>query len=251
MTTASVRLGAPWLVDPGEEVRVGEASVRRTMEGDVEACDRYGCRSVKVPPRSNVYLLPIPALYRMLGNVSYIYVEFPKPILVEDGGEYWTMAPIELEVFEEDISLARLSPTMVKYTLIGDVLEGTIARYHKAGVAFGEEALQPPTGTAILKFKVSGDRALLPGIGFNADGSELYTGEGDRLYYPVVEVVVEGKLLTARRTSRPPHPRLKHVKLEASEQFKYKRVPLPVPVIMNTAPFTMKVEVIKRYVPQG
>lgn len=239
-------LEVPWRIGPGEEIQLGEATIKRTEEGDLEACDRYGCVSARVPPERFVYVVPIPAIYRVLSATPYIYVDFMKRILIEEDEDYWTLAPIELEVYAGELALVRLSPIMVKHTLIGDVLEGVLSRYYKADAVFDEDQLEYKLGTAIVRFIVKGSSVLLPGVGFNASGVEFYVDEQGRLYYPLLEVNVEGGVVNVKRQDKPPKKGLKPVKLES---YRSRRVPLPVSLAYAT-PFTMKVDVVRRYLSQ-
>lgn len=242
-------LKVPWRIGPGEEIVLGEASIRRNSYGDLEACDRYGCVTARVPPERLVYAVPIPAIYRVLSATPFIYVDFSKRILIEEGEDYWTLAPIELEVYAGDLALVRLSPVMVKHTLIGDVNDGILARYHKADAVFDEEQLEYKLGTAIVRFIVRGSSVLLPGVGFNAGGVEFYVDEDGRLYYPLLEASVEGGLVSVKRMDAPPKKGLRPVELGNHSYYKYRRPLFPVP-ISYAASFTMKVDVVKRYLPQ-
>jgi hypothetical protein len=239
-------LKIPWKIMAGKEVTLGEAIIKRNKEGDLEACDRYGCVSARVPPEKTVYAVPIPAIHRILTSTPYIFVDFEKRILIEEGEDYWTLAPIEIEVYVGELALVRLSPIQVKHTLIGDVVEGTLTRYYKSDAVFDEEDLEYMNGTAIIRFIVKGSSVLLPGVGFNASGVEFFVDEEGRLYYPELDVTVQGSIAVTRRVDKPPKKGLKPVRFET---YRAKRVPLPVS-FTYTLPFTMKVDVVKRYLPQ-
>lgn len=239
-------LRVPWRIGAGQEVRLGDALIRRNDMGDLEACDRYGCVGARVPPKRYVYVVPIPAIYRVLSATPYIYVDFLQRILIEEGEDYWTLAPIELEVYAGELALVRLSPVMVKHTLIGDVVEGILARYYKADAVFDEEQLEYKLGTAIVRLVVRGSSVLLPGIGFNADGVDFYVDEYGRLYYPLLEVNVDRGIVSIRRTEDAPKKGLKPVRFEG---FAERRVSIPLS-LTSPPSFTMKVDVVRRYLPQ-
>ncbi|MEB3806952.1 MAG: DUF432 domain-containing protein [Desulfurococcales archaeon] len=239
-------LKVPWRIMAGEEIRLGDIEIKRSSDGDLEACDRYGCVSARVPPERPVHAVPIPAIYRVLSATPYIYVDFDKRILIEEGEDYWTLAPIEIEVYAGELALVRLAPSRVKHTLIGDVVEGTLARYYKASAVFDEEDLEYQEGTAIVRFIVRGSSVLLPGVGFNASGADFYVDDEGRLYYPQLEVAVQGNVAVTRRFEVPPKKGLRPVRFEP---YRMRRVHIPVG-FAYTLPFTMKVDVVKRYLPQ-
>ena len=239
-------LTAPWKIMPGEELRLADARITREPNGDLEACDRYGCASARVPPERPVYAVPIPAVYRVLPATPFIYVDFDKRIFVEQGEDYWITAPFEIEVYAGDLALIRLSPIKVKYTLIGDVIEGTLARYFRSDAVFDFEDLKYEEHTAIIRFFVRGSSVLLPGIGFRAAGVEFYVDDKGRIYYPMIEVTVSNGNVSVKTTNRPPIPGLKPVVLT-----RYARPKRVLAFTQAYSPsFEMKVDVVKRYLPQ-
>lgn len=228
---------APWVISPGVEFSIGEATIKRELDGDVEACDRYGCARARVTPELEVRGVPIPAVYRLFDGTPYIYVEFEDRLYVEgDGRVYWTLAPYDVEVYVGDVVLVRLSPVKVKFTLIGDVVEGVLARHYKAPVVFRREDLPDPTGTAVVAFRVRGSPVLLPGIGFNASDASLFVDEAGFLYYPLVEVDSDDGVVTAKLTDKPPVGGVKPL-------VKAKRRLL---TMQQAAPFMMTVDVVRR-----
>ncbi len=228
---------APWIISPGIEFRVGEAVIKRELDGDVEACDRYGCARARVTPELEVRGHPIPAVYRLFEGTPYIYVEFEDRLYVEgDGRVYWTLAPYDIEVYVGDVVLVRISPVRVKFTLVGDVVEGVLARHYKAPVVYRRDDLPDPTGTAVVAFRVKGDPAILPGIGFNAAEATLYVDEAGFLYYPVVEVESNDGVITAKVSDRPPVDGVKPLV----------RARRRLITLQQAAPFMMTVDVVRR-----
>ncbi len=230
----------PWSLGPGQWIQIGEARIERAGNGDIRACDPYGCAEARVPPEKPVMAAPIPAIHRLLPATPYIYVEFEKRVLVEDGEDYWTLAPYEIEVYAGNLVLVRLSPVRVKYTLVGDVVDGTLARYYRSVVAYDQEELPDPVGTAVVRMVVRGGNVLLPGVGFNASISTFYVDDDGIVYYPQLQVEAEGSIVTARNTNDPPKRGLREiVRVGAGKRM------LPT-LLQQIQPFTMKVEVVRR-----
>ncbi|MET1128363.1 MAG: DUF432 domain-containing protein [Thermoproteota archaeon] len=237
---AGARPQLPARLQPGSLLEVGEAGIELKSDGSFKACDRYGCAEALVPPGVPVDIVPVPAIYRLLTATSFIYVEFDRRVHVGGEGEslYWTLAPFELEVNIDGLTLIRLAPVKVKFTLIGTVTEGTLARYFKAPVARSPEELPEIPGTALLGFKVAGTSALLPGIGFNAAVATFFADRSGVLYYPLVSVKTDGESVAARTTSDPPKDGLVPI-------FPGERRLLPFPFTQQAAPFTMTIEVVR------
>lgn len=234
-------LRVPWSIGAGQWVQIGEARIERSENGDLRACDRYGCAEARVPRQRIVQAAPIPAIHRVLPATPYIYVEFEKRIYIEDGEDYWALAPYEIEVYVGNLALVRLSPVKVKYTLIGDVVDGTLARYYKSFVAYDQEELPDPTGTAVVRFVVTGSSVLLPGIGFNASVSKFYVDEQGLVYYPNLIVETDGSVVTVKNTGEPPKPGLREIVRVGAAR----KVSVPA-ILQQVAPFTMKVQVVRR-----
>jgi len=239
-------LSAPWKIEPGERLALGKATITREQNGDLTACDMYGCASARVPPERDVYAVPIPGIYRVLPVTPFIYVDFTKRIFVEQGEDYWITAPYEIEVYIGDLALTRLSPVIVKHTLVGDIIEGILARYYKSDAVFDFEDLKYDGYTAIVRFFVRGASVLLPGIGFKAEGVELYVDKEGRVFYPLVEVSVENDFVTAKTTNRPPIPGLQPVRFA-----RYAKPRRMLPIAHSYSQnFSMRVDVVRRYLPQ-
>ena len=234
-------LRVPWEIKPGEELVIGEARIRREEDGDVEACDAYGCATARVNPTRKVLAAPIPGIYRLLTATPYLYVEFEKRIHVEPGSTYWTLAPYDIEVYVGHLSLVRLSPVKVKFTLIGDVVDGTLARYYKSVAMFSRDDLPDPVGTAIVAFHVKGENVLLPGIGFNAGISKFFVDSNGMVYYPLLNLESSGIVTTIKNTLKPPLPGLREV-VEVSER----KIGGFMSIFQQAAPFIMRVEMVRR-----
>jgi len=229
----------PWTLRPGERLELGEARIERLPDGDVVACDRYGCAEARVPPEREVKVAPIPAIHRLLAATPHIYVEFERRVFIDSGEDYFTYAPYELEVYVEDTVLTRLSPHRVKFTLIGDVLDGILARWHRGPVEYDESGL-PPAGPelAVVRFIVRNTGVLLPGVGFNAANTRFYVDGEGRLYYPLLYVDVESGILTVKVSGEPPKPGLREVAYVAAK-------PGLTAILQVVQPFRMPVEVVR------
>ncbi len=194
--------GLPAALRPGDELRLGEAVVELGGDGVLRACDPHGCVEADVSRGVRVVATPAPATGRLL-RVRCIYVEFQRPVYAERGDTIWFHAPIEVEVRAGRVLVARLSPTRVKYTLVGDVIDGTICRYHKSPAGIGEPPGAPPEGCALAAARVAGDPGLHPGAALE-DEASLYRARDGTLYYSLHEVSVDSGIATSRSTTRPP-----------------------------------------------
>jgi hypothetical protein len=195
--------GLPAKLEPGEELAVGQARLERSSNGVLEACDPYGCSRLNVRPSVEVRVLPAPASRRLL-QVTHVYVEFESPIHARDGDVVWFHAPIELEVVVDGIPALRLAPIPVKYTLVGDVVDGIVCRYYKSPARLETPPGEHPPGTALAALRVIGDPAILPGGGVGVYASRLYRDGEGTLYYSLQRLEVEGVNATLRPTQNPP-----------------------------------------------
>ena len=197
----------PRKLGPGEREVIGDAVVEYGEDGLLRACDPHGCSVVRVPRRVLVDVEPVPGIARPRPLTSCIYVEFTDPFMHTGGrGELWFLAPYEVAVDIDDKIIARVTPVKAKFTLVGDIVEGTVCRYYRGPVFAGrEEALEARRpGLALVKAVLEGGPAKLPGVGFHAATLPLYTDDEARIYYPVVEVEVEKGFLEVKSSSAPP-----------------------------------------------
>ncbi len=220
----------PFRLKNGMEARVGEAVVTYRDEV-VRACDNYGCAEAYAGDDAVVEVKPVPAVHRLKKFSPFIYIEFEKRLYIRSGEARWVLVPIDLEVYIGTSLLTVLSPARVKYTLLGDVLGGTVCRYARSQVyRIPPQGLR--VGYAILGFRLkSKEDALLPGIGFNALKSSIYRDQRGQLYYSLVAVEVEGDRLTARVQDKPPAPGLQQV---------YRPKHVALSVMQQLQPFTMQ-----------
>ncbi len=207
-----MRTTLPGLLKAGDVVEYGVSKIVFDKQGRLEACDPYGCVDLRVPIASKIYIEPIPAITRPQQLTECIYVDFAEPIAF-DGGEtsLWFLAPFELAVAYKERTVVSISPTKVKYTLVGDLVNGIVCRYHKSIAGFSRNdilgCVEP--GLGLVRAIVKGKAATIPGIGFYVSGLPLYVDEEGFIYYPLVEVeVVEGAIQN-RTTTNPPLEGLK------------------------------------------
>ena len=233
-------LKVPWTLKAGDWIRIGKARIERRDNGDLVACDEYGCTTARIPVSQSVYAAPIPALYSVLAATPYIYVDFESSVFIEDGEDYWTLAPYEIEVYVKDLAIARLSPIDVKFTLIGDIIDGILARYYRSIAAFDIHELPDPLGTAIVRFIVRGSSILLPGIGFNASTSRFYVDDNGLIYYPLLTVDAGNGVVTVKTEDKPPSEGVREI-----VEVRGGRRSL-IGLFNQREPFTMTVEVQKR-----
>ena len=233
-------LNVPWRLEPGSWIEVGEARIERSSNGDVKACDSYGCTEARVPPGSPVYAAPIPSIHRVLAATPYIYVEFEKSVYINEGEDYWALAPYEVEVYTSNIAIARLSPVKVKFTLVGDVVDGILARYYRSEVGYRQDELPDPTGTAVVRFIVYGGDIVLPGVGFNASQSKVYVDDDGLIYYPNLRVEVSEGVVTVKTTGEPPRRGLREIVRTVTHR------KVPIALLQQTQPFVMTVQVQRR-----
>lgn len=238
MSDNPLLLRVPWRLRPGDKIEIGEAKIERLENGDVVACDTYGCAEARVPPGREVRAAPVPAIHRLITVTPYIYVEFERRVFIDAGEDYWALAPYEIEVYVEETVLTRLSPTPVKYTLIGDVVEGVLARWYRSPVEYEQAGLPDPTGTAVVRFLVRNSGVLLPGVGFNALNTRFFVDENGLLYYPLLHVDVEGNVVTVRSSGGPPLPGLREL------VHTVRRSGLGA-ILQLVQPFTMTIEVVR------
>jgi len=219
--------GLPARLEPGEELVMGQARIERHSNGSLEACDPYDCWRLDARPSVEVMVLPAPASQRLV-RVDHVYVEFESLLHVREGDRVWFHAPIELEVVVDGIPALRLTPTPIKYTLVGDIADGVICRYHKSPARLGAPLEDHPLGTALAVMELSGDAAILPGGGVGVYASGLYRDGGGILYYSLQRLEVEGVNAILRPTQDPPLEGLREVRRPARRVPRLQHVLQPV-----------------------
>jgi hypothetical protein len=147
---------------------------------------------------------PVPPLNRPSRISNCLYIEFEEQLIVPGGrSSFWATAPYDLMVHVNGIVLGYLSPLRVKYTPIGDMVDGVVCRYHRSMVAGSHSELAAGGGLGLLMIRFRGSPGKVPGVGFYAAGVPLFT-DGSLVYYPEVEAEVDQLRLSARATQRPP-----------------------------------------------
>ncbi|WP_055407666.1 DUF432 domain-containing protein [Pyrodictium delaneyi] len=196
--------GARLVLEPGGELTFGRIRARLGSDGSLEACDDYGCIKARVPHGSSVFMDPVPPLNRPSRISNCLYIEFEEQLIVPGGrSSFWTTAPYEFMVHVNGIVLGYLSPLRVKYTLIGDIVDGVVCRYHRAIVTSSHRELTAGGGLGLVSVRFRGSPGKVPGIGFYAAGAPLFTN-GSFVYYPEIEAEVDQLRLSVRATQRPP-----------------------------------------------
>ena len=186
---------------------IGGARVAFRGDGVVEACDPHGCSRVRVPGElGEVLLEPVAPFNRPARLSGCVFVEFEEPLVYPGRGvrRLWTLAPYEVAVVAGGTVVAYVSPLRVKYTLVGDVVGGSVCRHHRGPVAEEPGVLERAPGLAYVAVDVAGEPALLPGVGFYAVGLPLYTDAEGRLYYPRMEAAVRGSLVEVKAGQEAP-----------------------------------------------
>lgn len=197
----------PIMLKPGMRVEYGLASVSLDENGRLEACDPYNCTSIRIPLVTEVYLKPVPALARPGVLVDCLYIEFTEPIAYSgERLELWFLAPFEIAVEYKKRIIVRATPTKVKYTVVGDVSDGSLCRYHKSIVAFTLSQVidhaQP--GLGLVRADITGTPTTIPGLGFYAVDTPLYSDARGIIYYPRIDSKSIGTVLENMLTVDPP-----------------------------------------------
>lgn|GEM_PF-6211290 len=200
-------LRLPSLLETCAEIEYGLSKIVLDEQGRLEACDPYGCIRLRIPLSGKVHIVPVPAVSRPQQLTECLYVEFAEPIVF--GGEtsdLWFLALFELAVIYEEKTIAKISPTKAKLTLVGDLADGVVCRYHKSVAGFTRDAIASyvEPGLGFVRAEVGGDAAIIPGIGFYVRGAPLYVDQESRVYYPIVEVFVSKGLAQNKTNTVPP-----------------------------------------------
>jgi len=202
-----LKVELPGQLKTGAEVRYGFSKIVLNNQGKLEACDPYGCVNIRMPVGDEVYIEPIPAITRPQQLTGCLYVEFIEPIAFGGGkSSLWFLAPFELAVTYKERIVARVSPTKVKFTLVGNIVDGVVCRYHKSAVGFSRDdvADNVEPGLGFVRAEVKGKPATISGIGFYVAGLPLFVDEEYFIYYPLVEVEVNEGIMQNKTTTNPP-----------------------------------------------
>ncbi len=150
-------------------------------------------------------LEPVPPINRPQRITGCIYVELEEPV-IHPGGRtgLWILAPYEVAVTHDRIVVAYVTPLSVKYTLIGDIVGGSICRHHRSPSAEEFIKLSRRPGEAYVRVEINGPSARIPGIGFYAATLPIYSDEESRLYYPLLEAETSDVSLNVKVTHKPP-----------------------------------------------
>ena len=200
-------IALPSLLKPGTKIEYGVARIVLNERGKLKACDPYGCINIRIPLGDEIYIEPVPAITRPQQLASCLYVEFAEPIAFSGGKiDLWFLAPFELAIIHRDRIVTRISPTKVKFTVVGDIIDGVICRYNKSVAGFSQDEVTNyvEPGLGFVRAEVEGKAATLPGIGFYVAGLPLYKDEKGNIYYPIVEAEVSENTIQNKTTTNPP-----------------------------------------------
>lgn len=190
---------------PGDSIGVCDASIKYDPNGLLEVSDPYS--SEKLVVRGQIGVLPAPPTRRPFDLGPTVYVEFTHKIFVEKGDLLWATIPVEVELRKKGRPIVRLATVKSKYTLVGSLVEGVIARYWRAEPIAGSN---PPYSSldrdcmALVAFYISEGADIIRGVPFNLGQTMIYTDNGGRLYFTLVEVSIKDAIIEAKTTSKPP-----------------------------------------------
>ncbi len=209
-----------FVLERGQSLRYGLVEASVSENGLFEACDPYGCIRVQLSGENgSVVLNPVAPVYRPRQISGCLYLEFPAMLAVNPPMEVLAVSPFEFEVVVGGSVVGYLSPRRAKYTLIGDVVDGIVCRYYRSRVIGGESELID--GEAVVRIRFRGDRAVVPGVGFYVAGLRLAV-RGGTVYYPLLDVSISKRVISARlqaRLQQPLHRHVVHGRLMFSQSF--------------------------------
>jgi len=198
----------------GVEVKYGLSKIVLNEQGRLEACDPYGCVNIRIPVGDEIYIEPIPATTRPQQLTECLYVEFTEPIAFGGGKlSLWFLAPFELAITYKERIVTSISPTKVKFTLVGDIVNGVVCRYHRSMVGFSRDDVVDyvESGLGFVRAEVKGKAATISGVGFYVAGFPLYVDEEGLVYYPLVEAEVGEGAMENKTTTNPPFKGLRAI----------------------------------------
>ena len=190
---------------PGDRVEYGLATLDYRVDGVLEACDPYGCSRYRLHGGIVVEAYPAYPVHRPSRVADCVYVELEEELVVTPGSRLtlYTVAPFDVELRASTVVLSRLAPVKVKYTVVGDVVDGYLCRYYRGRAALSPSELSPGPGEALVAAVVRGS-GVLRGIGFSLDMVRLFVGE--TVSYTRLEVEVGQHTVTVRATGKPSAP---------------------------------------------
>ncbi|WP_194840487.1 DUF432 domain-containing protein [Hyperthermus butylicus] len=187
---------------PGSTLEYGLVRANYTENGELEVCDPYGCTRARILGSTRVGLQPVAPVHRPSRISNCIYLEFPEPLVVHSGTHIWAVVPFDLAVMTRSVVIGYVAPLRVKYTLIGDIVDGNICRYYRTRIAKEPAVLKLEPGEAVMEIMFRGEEASLSGVGFHIAGLQFYS-DGSIIYYPRLEVVVSGQRAESKLSGRP------------------------------------------------
>ncbi|MCD6323815.1 MAG: DUF432 domain-containing protein [Desulfurococcales archaeon] len=126
----------PLTVSDGEELRIGEASVK--VEGRLLMLrDLYTKKEFRLQGNVEVRVEPNVPVHVPKQLTSCVLLKLNPPSLLQGVKELRLTAPYELRVVAGSEVVGYLSPFAVKYTVIGTPSEGVICRFHPSEVIDG------------------------------------------------------------------------------------------------------------------
>jgi len=177
----------------------------RFIDNIVESCDPYGC-SRTIVYSDHVYIVPTYPIHRPRRISDCVYIEFDESLSIGGSGFFWIKSPFDLAVTVDDLVLGYYTPLKVKYTLIGDPLEGDICRYYKSRIYSSDDEVDLNPGEAIIGVNIEG-RGVVKGLAFYVYAVNLYQA-GGRIYYDTLDTIVDYNRVEVKPGDKPPVPGL-------------------------------------------
>ncbi|WP_058370213.1 DUF432 domain-containing protein [Pyrodictium occultum] len=191
-------------LEPGGELSLGRLEAKLGTNGLLEACDGYNCIRARLPRGAAARLEPVPPVHVPSQMTNCLYLEFEEQLVTPgEHAVFWATVPYELAIYANGVLLGYLSPLRVKYTLVGDVVEGTVCRYHRSRASTDPRELQAGMEEALAAIEFRGAPGRVPGVGFHVADIPLYVKDG-RVYYPLVRAEVGASRVSSRVDQRPP-----------------------------------------------
>ncbi len=193
---------------PGDQLEKCMIRVEYDKNGILKACDPYRCDEVLVG--GEIKFIVAPAIASPFRISSAIYVEFERSVFANKGDVLWATSPLELVIYKKNKPILNLPLTESKYTLVGSLVEGVIARYHRSQVNKNKEIdITHDDCVAKIAFYITQGSDKIKGVPFNAAHSVIYVDKENIPYYSLVEVSVKDSILESKTTGKPPKEGLK------------------------------------------